>query len=372
MRVAFVQAWLTRGGAERLVQTLMTHMDPARVSTVAINLYGAGAVGEELIRGGHTVVSGLTASRFSLGTGRRLERALDEHGAELVYVFDSALPLYWCGRIRRRRARPRLVVGFHSTGKLRREYLQHRIANHAALGVADRYVALAESHRRFLCRSLRLRQERVAVIPSGVDTGRFHPAADRRSARHALGLPEQGPLVGTIAALRPEKNQVLLLEAAARLGSRHPEAHFLVVGDGPERSRLERAARRRGLGHRLRFLGARDDIPELARALDVAVLCSRPVVETLPLTLLEAAASGVPVVSTEVGSVRDLVAEGETGFLVPPGDAAALAERIGRLLSDEPMRAAMGRAARARALQRFRLDEMVRAYERLFLEVGAA
>jgi len=232
-------------------------------------------------------------------------------------------------------------------------------------------VALAPSHREFLCGRYRLTPDRFTLIPNGADTARFHPASGRDAARRSLGWPAGGLVVGIVAALRPEKNHTLFLRTAATLTRRGAGARFVIVGDGPERARLEREAGSLGLGDHVAFLGAREDTPELYRAMDVAVLSSHPVIETFPMALIEAQASGVPVVSTDVGSVRDVVAEGESGFIVPPGHEAALADAIARLLADAAMRERMGRAGRERAVRFFAREGMIRAYERLFEEVGS-
>jgi glycosyltransferase involved in cell wall biosynthesis len=369
MNVAFLQATLPLGGAERLAQSLLLGLDRARFRAIAVNLYGPGPIGAQLAAAGVPVVSGLARGPWDPGTGARLARVWAEHATDVVVVADSALPLWWAGWRRRRAPRPRLVLTFHSTGK-RGDRLQHALANACAFPVTDRFVALAPSHRDFLTKAFGLSPGRFAVIPNGVDTARFSPSADRAAARREAGLDPARLHVGIVAALRPEKHHGLFLAMAALLVPRHPEARFVIVGDGPERARLEAETRARGLGGAVAFLGARDDIPALARALDVAVLCSRPVVETLPVTLLEAHASGVPAVSTDVGSIRDVVAEGETGFLVPPGDAGGLAAAVGTLLADAPMRERFGRAARARVMRDFTLEAMMAGYDRLLAGVG--
>lgn len=370
IRIAFLQASMPVGGAERLVQSLMRDLDPGRFGTLSVNLYRAEAVGEQIAAEGHAVVSGLAGHRFDPRVGGRLARVLEAGGTDVVYVTDSAMPMFWAGWQRRRRDRPRLVVGFHSTGKPD-DWLQHTLARASAIPVADRYVALAPSHERHLVDDLKLDPGRITVIESGVDLERFRPAADRVSAKRAAGFGADEPLVGIVAALRPEKNHAMFLRMAARVASEAPAARFLVVGEGPERSRLVELARDLRLEGHVQFLGARHDIPDLLRALDVAVLCSLPVVETLPVTLLEAFAAGVPVVSTRVGSVADIVEEPETGLLVPPGDEAALAQSVGRLLADPALRGRMGRAARARAERRFDQRDMIEAYARLFEQVAS-
>lgn len=368
-RVAFVQAWLTVGGAERLVQALVEGMDRSRFEPSIINLYGPGAIGEQMQAAGWPMLNRIARSRFDPRVASRLARALDDSRADVAYVFDGALPMFWMGFLRRRRRRPRLVLGFHSTGKLGDPF-QHFLARRMTIPVADRLVALADSHRRFLARELGVPEQRFDVVGSGVDLARFVPTQSRDDARRATGLPVGVPLAGIIAALRPEKNHALFLEAAALVLARVPEAKFVIAGDGPARGEVERLHVASGLGDRVAMLGTRQDVPALYRALDVAVLSSHPIVETLPVTLLEAAACGRPAVATAVGSVADVVVDGETGFVVPSGDAAALADRLARLLLDATLRERMGSAARRRAEAHFDERDMIRRYERLFADTA--
>jgi glycosyltransferase involved in cell wall biosynthesis len=263
------------------------------------------------------------------------------------------------------------VLGFHSTGKLG-DPLQHFLARRTTIPVADKLVALADSHRRFLARELRVPEQRFDVVRSGVDLARFDRTRTRDEARTAAGLPVGVPLVGIVAALRPEKNHALFLAAARHVLTHVPEARFVIAGDGPARKQVEELCARSGLGERVELLGTRQDVPLLYRSLDVAVLSSHPVVETLPITLIEAAACGTPAVATAVGSVSDVVVDGETGFVVPAGDAVALGERICRLLTDPGLALRMGAAARARAELHFDERDMFRRYEEMFIRTAAA
>jgi len=371
VRVAFVQAGLSLGGAERLVQALAEKMSRDLVEPRIVNLYGPGAIGERMQAAGWAMTNHLANGRFDLAVAGRLARALERERADVAYVYDSPLPMFWMGQQRRRHDRPRLVLGFHSTGRLG-DPIQHFLARRSAIPAADRLVALTESHRRSLSAELRVPEARFRVVGSGVDLTRFDATMPRAAARRAAGLPEAGPLVGIVAALRPEKNHALFIAAAARVLASVPDARFVIAGDGPARDEVARQARASGLGDRLLLLGARQDVPALYRALDVAVLSSHPIVETLPVTLLEAAACGTPAIATAVGSVTDVVAEGETGYVVAPGDEAALAARIVALLHDPDLRTRISAAARRRAEERFNERDMIRCYESLFVEAAGA
>jgi glycosyltransferase involved in cell wall biosynthesis len=159
------------------------------------------------------------------------------------------------------------------------------------------------------------------------------------------------PLLVSVGRLKYPKDFPTLLDAAARLAGRRFTLE--VVGDGPERPELESRHAELALDGRVRLGGERGDVPELLARADVVVLSSRS--EGLPVSVIEAMAAGLPVVASSVGGLPELVADGETGILVPAGDAVALADALARLLDDPELRRSYGAAARRRALERFDL-----------------
>jgi glycosyltransferase involved in cell wall biosynthesis len=210
--------------------------------------------------------------------------------------------------------------------------------------------------------------EKVRVIPNGVDVQRFRPNDEARAAiRREFGLPPDAPVVGIVAALRPEKNHELFLNAAAAVLARRPEARFLLVGDGPRRGDLERQAAEGKLQNAVRFAGSRSDVPALLAAMDVFALTSHN--EANPVSILEAMAVGLPVVATHVGSVAESVADRQTGYLVAPGAVDETAARWLDLIEDQPRRRTMGDAGRCRIVERWSLDVMVEGYQDLITEI---
>ena len=200
-----------------------------------------------------------------------------------------------------------------------------------------------------------------------MDISRFAPVGsvqERARMRVKLNIPEQVFVVTIVAALRPEKNHEMLIRAAAEFSG--GEYLFLVVGEGGEEQRLRGLAGRLSLGDAIRFMGRRSDIPEILSASDLFLLCSHPVVETFPLSVLEAMSSGLPVVSTRVGSITTILEEGTEGLLVEPGDQNALVNAIRALREDEQMRRSIGERARRKVVERFSLDGMVERYAALF------
>jgi L-malate glycosyltransferase len=230
-------------------------------------------------------------------------------------------------------------------------------ASDAATAVSE---SLARDTRRHFCPGAD--PCAIEVIPNFVDTERFAPQAPGARARrkHALAVH--------VSNFRPVKRVPWLVEAFAR-ATDGTQAELVLVGDGPTRSESCEAARRLGLGARVRFLGERDALPELLGPADVFLLSSSE--ESFGLSALEALACGVPVVATAVGGVPEVIRDGETGLLAPPGDQARFAERIRELLLDPARARAMGAAARADVLARFARDPIVARYEDLYRRVLA-
>jgi glycosyltransferase involved in cell wall biosynthesis len=179
----------------------------------------------------------------------------------------------------------------------------------------------------------------------------------------------EDPVVAHVAMLRPEKGHAVLLQAARKVVDELPTARFLLAGAGPERGAIETLRTQLGLKQNVLLLGQRDDVPALLAAADVAVLCSLPLVETFPNSILEALASSRPVVCTDVGSIREMVEHESTGLIVPPMDPPALAQALTRLLSEPELSRAMGERGRSGVRERFTTERMVRDREDLFLEL---
>ena len=240
--------------------------------------------------------------------------------------------------------------------------------------------ALARGTDRLVTVSPRLRTElltmgigrpdQVEVIPLGLDLERFRRACPRAPAlRPALSIASGVPLLGIVGRLVPIKDHPTLFQAMALLQTSNPPVHLAVVGDGEERARLEELAGRLGLGHRIHFLGWRTDLETILREVDVVLCTSKN--EGTPVALIEAMAAGVPVLSTDVGGVADLVAHGETGWLVRPGDPPSLAEAIRHLLGDEALRARLAAAGSAVALERHGVEGLIRRVETLYMALTA-
>jgi glycosyltransferase involved in cell wall biosynthesis len=290
----------------------------------------------------------------------RLIRLMRRRKIDAVITVGAGDKMFW-GRIAAHLSGvPVIASALHSTGwpdgvgRL----------NRCLTGITDAFIAVADSHGQFLSEFERFPADKVHVIRNGVDCQRFAPSATyRNEVRQQLGLGNATPLAGIVAALRPEKNHTMLLHAAERLRAIHPELRWLIVGDGPERERLQSIADELEIGDRVHFMGTRSDTERILAALDLFVLCSLN--EASPVSILEALACGVPVVSTDVGSVNETILEGTTGRLVPSGDVEAFSAAVHAVLAHPRQGSEMGMAGRAHVLRTGSLQSMVAGYQEL-------
>ena len=288
---------------------------------------------------------------------------------------EHSVPFLWCGNIRPAaypaawvRDRTGIPYGVMVYGGdlllLRNNYRKSRFKRRAArrlLGSAEVLVAISRYTHDLVCDVLRElglpeRTGRVRVVPLGTDPAVFRPGLDPAPLIERLGLPRARWLV-TVARLVPHKGADTTIEALALLAPRHPDLHYAIVGQGPYLSALEALARARGVSDRVHFLSDVSDaeLPLAYAMADVYVGVSRLVVhgvEGFGIALLEASASGKPVVAGRSGGMPDAVRENETGLLVDPEDAESVAAAVGGLLDDPERARALGAAGR-RAVETF-------------------
>ena len=367
--VLFVLTDLRVGGMERKVAEIVQKTDPARVRPVVVCLKEPGALAPEVEAAGVRLYSGLLKRKTDIAVLWRLRRIIKEEGIQVVCTIgDGGDRMFW-GRLAGKLSGVRGIVStLHSTRNPQGGSILDR-PNRWLAGITDAFVAVAQGAARYLVEEEGFPRGKVVVIYNGVDLERYH-GGGRLEARAALGLPADAPVVCHVAAFRVEKAHDVLLRAAEIVVREVPETRFLMVGDGPERPRIEQLRQEMGLDEAVWTLGRRSDIPELLAAADLSVLCSYAMVETFPNSVLEAMASRRPVVCTDVGSIDEQVVEGANGYLIPEGDHEALADRILRLVKDPARAVQMGKEARRTVEGRFSAERMVGDREELFLSLA--
>jgi sugar transferase (PEP-CTERM/EpsH1 system associated) len=234
---------------------------------------------------------------------------------------------------------------------------------------ADRLLSVSSRLAERMADRVGFERSRIQVIRNGIDTVRFSPAP-RDKARAAFGFGEADVVIGTAGRLVPVKDQATLIAALGVLKARGVDFTCVIAGDGPLRTALLEQIESAGLSESIRLLGGRADIDQVLAALDIFVLSS--VSEGMSNTILEAMATGLPVVATRVGGADELVEDGMSGLLVPSQDPARMADALAGLVADRQKRTAMGASGRERALSIFPFDGMIAAYRDLYLELTGA
>jgi glycosyltransferase involved in cell wall biosynthesis len=363
VRVVELLATGTNGGAQEHVFGLLTRIDAARYDVHVISLSPGSAV-RKLQRHGIPVTvldepdDAIATGAVAALLGDLRPEVIHNHmyRAELVGT-RAAIALGEIGR-----PRPFVVSTVHSS-RIRSE--EDRAELRILTPRMDRLIAVSRSIVEKLHHEGRDGAP-IELIHNGVDLQRYDHQGPCCTLREEYGLPAEGPIVGVVARLEPEKGHPTLLEAWPLVLAAIPDATLLVVGEGSRREALEAMSHELGIAARVVFTGRRDDVPAVTAALDVAVLPSYR--EALGLTILEAMALSRPVVASNVGGIPEMVEDGVTGLLVPPRDPESLAAAIVRLLRDHPLADMLARAGHDLVHERFCIELMVDAVERIYDE----
>jgi glycosyltransferase involved in cell wall biosynthesis len=272
---------------------------------------------------------------------------------------------FW-GRMAARWAGCRSVAQFHEASTMPEwvAFLQRRVAPWT-----DWSLAVSDTVRDWCGRRFGLPADRFETLPNGIPIEQF--AVDRAEARdqinRELHIDDASPVLAIVGRLSWEKGHQCLFEALARIRSDLPNMTLLVIGDGELRETLERSAGKLGLANHIRFLGFRTDVAELLAASDLCVMASLD--EGMPLAIIEAQASGVPVVTTDVGGIPEIVENEVTALLVPPNDAVALGDAIRRVMLDETLARQLVERSRS-TVQRYGIEPHVHRLEAIYASLA--
>ena len=380
MKVLFVIDGLGTGGAERSLAEMLPHLERRGIRTVVACLYRRteGVQDQVLASGGDVrFLEGGRPSRILA-----LRRLIRSERPDVVHtaIFEATI----AGRLAAAGTGVPLITSLVSTPydpvRLRDPNVSRwklravrTIDAWTGRHLTTRFHAVSRTVREAAVRDLGIEANRVTVIPRGRRSERLgHPSPSRRSvARRTMDLPEDAAVLVTVGRQEYQKGQWHLLEAMASLRDERPDVRLLLAGrSGNATSRLDEVVRRTGLNGEVRFLGHRDDVPDVLAAADVFVFPS--LLEGLPGVLIEAMALGLPIVASDLPAVREVVEEGGNAVLVPPGSPRHLAAATRDLLDDPARRVAFGARGREIFEERFTLDRsverMVELYERVVRE----
>jgi sugar transferase (PEP-CTERM/EpsH1 system associated) len=294
----------------------------------------------------------------------RLSQALRRARADVIHAHQYT-PFFYSLVARLLSRRPAVLFTEH--GRHQPDYPRRKriLANRLLLQRRDRVVAVGEAVRQALIVNEGIPAPRIQVVYNGVDFEQFaHRPAERDCVRRELGLADDELVVIQVARLDYLKDHQTAIRTLGRVCRSLPRVRLVLVGEGPEMPRIEAQIQEKGLAGRVLFVGLRKDVPRLLQAADLFLLTSTS--EGIPLTVIEAMATGLPVVSTRVGGLPEMLEDGESGFLAPAGDDAGLASAILRLSGDPDFRKRVGQRGRERALASFSEANMVERYRALY------
>jgi len=367
LRLGFVVHAMQVAGAEVLIRELIRRLGPRIVPTIFC-LDRIGTIGESLQAIGVDVQCLNRRPGRDWSIAAKLARAADQRGIELLHAHQYT-PFFYAALAKPiMRHRPRLIFTEHGRHFPDVVSPPRRAFNRLVLdSLADAVNACARFSARALCQVDGFAGHRIEVIENGIEVEQFQPVTDqsqRQSIRAELGLVPERVVVLHVARHHPVKDQAMLLRGFARVVPRHPQVDLVLVGDGPLRQTLEGQARAAGLTNRVKFVGIQGNVARWLQAADLFALTS--VSEAASLTVLEAMATGLPVVLTAVGGNPEMVTDGHDGRLVPRGDDEALTAALESLLSDPEQAQRLGQAARETVLRRYQLSRTVARYAALY------
>ncbi len=342
-------------GAEQVVVFLSAALEQAGHQVVVATKANE-RLEDELAKRGVEVHTPGIAGKTNLAAPGRIARLAREIDADIIHTHLSTASLW--GSVAARRMDIPALAHVHA---LNRRWWY---------GMADAIVTPSQGVRQHLI-GQGVDPACIHAIYNGIPAERFASLPPPQQVREELGLPEGVTVVGVVAHLSPKKGHKYLLEAVAKLSGRHPELHCLIVGSGPLAARLPRLAEQLRIAERTYFLGYREDAVAIMQLCDIVALPS-VAKEGLGLCLIEAAFVGVPTVGSQAPGIDEAIVDGETGLLVPPGDATALAEGMDRLLADSELRRRLGESGRQRAEKLFTVEAQAAATAALYRQMTVA
>jgi glycosyltransferase involved in cell wall biosynthesis len=294
----------------------------------------------------------------------RLIQVLRREKVEIIHVHSQEAGIW--GRIAAWVAGVPIVIYTPQTVDIRQKRFQalYYLIERLSAAVTDMLISVNEGDRLRLINKGVISPDKIMTISNGIEVHSFPACVDVKAKKQELGIPSEGPVIAQIGRLSEQKGPRYLLEAATLVLEMRPDTIFLMVGEGPLREEIEDRAKELELSENLLLLGWRNDVAAIIACVDVVVLSS--LWEGLPYALLEAMASGKPVVATAVNGCKELVRDGQTGLLVPPADSRALADAVLTLLDSGEMALEMGRRARQVVGKDFSLENMVGRVDELY------
>ncbi|MCI0621685.1 MAG: TIGR03088 family PEP-CTERM/XrtA system glycosyltransferase [Acidobacteria bacterium] len=355
------------GGLENGVVNLINHLDEEKYAHVVCCLTRAGRLVGRLQRKDVEIIELGKTGGHDWRLPLRLARLFKSLQPQIVHTRNwgtiDGIPAAWLSKV------PVIVHGEHgrTMTEVNGDHFKRTLLRRALAPLVDRFVTVSAELANWLREEVRVHPAKIRRICNGVDLKRFSEAVDKSRIRGELGLDLDAFVVGTVGRLDPIKDQGALVEATAWLSPRFPLLRLVIVGNGPCYDHLDQLRKRLGLEKQVLLLGEQDDVPRLMQSFDVFALPS--LFEGISNTLLEAMASGLPVIATRVGGNVELVEDQITGMLIAKQDLPVFVACLEAYLSNHGLVKLHSKAARHRAEKRFGLTRMIDDYDRLYSEL---
>jgi sugar transferase (PEP-CTERM/EpsH1 system associated) len=362
MKIMHVLLSLEYGGAEKVAVNLIKKMQKDGFEFSVCVLDKSGGLRDEL--NGNIQVECAHRKGMDLTLPFRLTKVIKEFSPDIIHMHNSTPFLY--GVIAARLAGiKKIVVTQH--GSITKESKKMQFMLKRISGMINKTVAVSKDIEKYIKDTYKINGNKLELIINGIDEEIYKKdEGKRKEDRKKLGLEDKF-VIGHVARLSPEKDQNTLIEAFSKVAKEIDKARLVIVGDGPLKDSLRLNVKSLKLQDKVLFSGSRSDVQDIMKIFDVFVLSS--VREGTPLTLLEAMATELPIVATNVGGNPDVVRNGENGLLVSPGNPDMLAEKIVYLYKNPELRDKMGKAGRKRVIEEFGLSKMAERYMKIYREL---
>lgn len=363
INLLFVLPWLGIGGSEHVVLELARGLDKSRFKPIVFAI-NPGPLGPQFSREGLTTVIStkqpgqghlrLIAQLNNTIRKYKIDIVLPHHMTSLYYSFVSARLLN----------RTRLYFTEHSVSGIESLSLPYKYIATILLFLSSGCIAISRAIFGCYIKSLRVPPSKIVYIPNGIDISRFEKPVDKAAKRRLLGIESGDLVIGTVANMKEVKNHRSLIAAFKKVCERNSDVTLALVGAGPLEKELQGIADRLGISHKVKFLGRRNDISELYPIFDI--FCLPSFAEGFPLSILEAMASRVPVVATDVSGINEIIQSGTNGLLVPSDNSDRLASALLRLTKDRFYRQTLAIEGLNTVIEKYAFKNWIGKYELLF------
>jgi len=369
VRIIVLVSSLSIGGAEQLLLAFLKAINRDRFHIKIVFLRDPGLMGKEFLGLGFPVQTGIIRSRLDLPGILKLATIMTSERTEILFLINHLNTLFY-GVLAARIARVPLSVNWENETFKRYPFHKWTMFGRRIMHCGiDRVVAAAHGHRDYIAAVEKIPYRKIVTIYNGVDPERFRCPFSPSEAKERINIPVNSPVVSIIAVLRPDKAHDVFLRAAKQILEKIPQTHFLIIGDGPQRAYITALAESLGIAKNVHLLGFKRELAPILAAVDVNTLSSKPLQETLSVAAIEAMSAGIPIVSTDVGFMKEIVIHGKTGYLVRVGAHHEMAEKIIHLLENESLRREMGKEAQKLVYEKLSVRQMALSFENLFMSI---